>query len=41
MPATGVPLPLMSVGGTMFIITMLSFALVQSVYANSENIDSD
>ncbi len=37
-PATGVPLPLMSSGGTIFLITMISFGLVQSVRIHQENV---
>lgn len=35
-PATGVPLPLMSAGGTIFLITMVSIGLVQSVRMHTE-----
>ena len=32
MPITGVPLPLMSYGGTFMVSTMTALGLVQSVY---------
>ncbi|MFH1547551.1 MAG: FtsW/RodA/SpoVE family cell cycle protein [bacterium] len=35
-PATGVPLPLMSAGGSIFLVTMFAFGLVQNVYANRD-----
>ncbi|MBN2100518.1 rod shape-determining protein RodA [Candidatus Dojkabacteria bacterium] len=41
MPATGVPLPLMSAGGSMLLATMIGLGLVQSVLNNREIIDSD
>ena len=43
-PATGIPLPLMSAGGTITIMTLFSLGIVQSIintkdiYQNSENI---
>ncbi len=41
MPATGIPLPLMSSGGSMFLATMMALGLVQSVYRHREMIDTD
>jgi len=40
-PATGVPLPLMSAGGSMFLATMLALGLVQSVFIHRELIDEE
>ncbi len=39
-PASGVPLPLISAGGSIFLATMLGFGLVQSVYGHRDEIDS-
>ena len=33
MPITGIPLPLMSYGGSSLIATMIAFGLLQSIYA--------
>lgn len=41
MPATGIPLPLMSSGGSMMLATMIGLGLVQSVYKHREMIDTD
>ena len=34
-PVTGVPLPLVSVGGSSFLITMIMLGVVQSIYRNA------
>ncbi len=36
-PATGIPLPLMSAGGSILLVSMFGFGLIQSVYANRED----
>lgn len=36
-PATGIPLPLMSAGGTITIVTFFSLGLIQSIIANIKN----
>ena len=36
-PATGIPLPLMSAGGTSVIITMVGFGILQNIYICSTN----
>lgn len=41
MPVTGIPLPLMSRGGSMFLATMICFGLVQSINRNRNLVDSD
>lgn len=38
-PATGIPLPLMSKGGSIILATMLCLGLVQSVFANRDLLD--
>ncbi len=35
-PATGIPLPLMSAGGSMFLVTMISLGMVQSVRTHTD-----
>lgn len=40
-PATGIPLPLMSVGGSITIITLLAFGLVQNVKMESDKMKND
>jgi rod shape determining protein RodA len=37
-PATGIPLPLMSAGGSIFLVTMIALGLVQNVYVNRDEI---
>lgn len=37
-PATGIPLPLMSAGGSIFLMTMLGLGLVQSVSIHNEDL---
>jgi rod shape determining protein RodA len=36
MPVTGIPLPLMSSGGSSVIVTFLALGLLQSVYAQAQ-----
>jgi rod shape determining protein RodA len=38
MPITGVPLPLMSYGGSSVIVTFLALGLLQSVYAQAREL---
>jgi rod shape determining protein RodA len=38
MPITGVPLPLMSYGGSSVLVTFLALGLLQSVYAQSREL---
>lgn len=40
-PATGVPLPLMSAGGSIFLVTMIALGLVQSVRIHIEEKDRE
>lgn len=40
MPVTGLPLPLLSYGGTFMIVTMSGLGIVQSVYVRSRSADS-
>ena len=40
-PATGIPLPLMSAGGSIAIITFVSFGLVQNIYNYIEKNSGD
>lgn len=40
-PATGIPLPLMSAGGSITIITLLAFGLVQNVKMESDKMKND
>ncbi|NLZ24473.1 rod shape-determining protein RodA [Candidatus Dojkabacteria bacterium] len=39
-PATGIPLPLISAGGTITVMTLFSFGLIQSIINRSEGRDS-
>lgn len=39
-PATGIPLPLMSAGGSILLVTMICLGLVQSVYLNRDEISN-
>jgi rod shape determining protein RodA len=36
MPVTGVPLPLMSYGGSSVLVTFISLGLLQSIYAQAK-----
>jgi rod shape determining protein RodA len=36
MPVTGVPLPLMSYGGTSVLVTFMAIGLLQSIYVQSQ-----
>jgi rod shape determining protein RodA len=36
MPVTGVPLPLMSYGGTSVLVTFMAVGLLQSIYVQSQ-----
>jgi len=40
-PATGIPLPLMSAGGSMFLATMIALGMVQSVISHRNIVDSE
>jgi len=40
-PATGIPLPLMSAGGSITIITLLAFGLVQNVKMENDKMKGD
>ena len=40
MPITGVPLPLMSYGGSSVIVTFLALGLLQSIYAQAREVAS-
>ncbi|MDD4871285.1 MAG: rod shape-determining protein RodA [Kiritimatiellae bacterium] len=41
MPITGVPLPLLSYGGTFMVVTMSAMGIVQSVYIRCRPVESD
>jgi len=41
MPITGVPLPLLSYGGTFMVVTMSSLGILQSVYVRCQSVESD
>ena len=38
MPITGIPLPLLSYGGSSVITTLLAIGLLQSIYAQGRNV---
>jgi len=38
MPITGVPLPLMSYGGSSVLVTFLALGLLQSIYLQARNV---
>lgn len=37
-PATGIPLPLLSAGGTNIVVTFFSFGIIQSIISSSQEV---